>query len=231
MFFSAKSFNQPLNDWDVRKVTNMDEMFFKAIHFNQPLHHWKVHNVTSMIAMFTSAKSFNQPLDTWDITKVKDMKYMFRYATSFNQPLVSTWETTQTINETDVTGMFDSISSSSDANEDDSNHQNKSFNTGFRGLHPAKFVKNVKPTDLIIDIKESIEENDGIPTDQFFLSSKSKLYEDYMTVSECGIVEFWGGDFHLSNKKEFSTSLGNEKGFQELFTYTYGSPWAGSNRF
>ena len=30
MFEAARSFNQPLNDWDVSKVTNMECMFYDA---------------------------------------------------------------------------------------------------------------------------------------------------------------------------------------------------------
>jgi surface protein len=31
---SAKLFNQDLNEWDIRKVTNMSEMFYHASNFN-----------------------------------------------------------------------------------------------------------------------------------------------------------------------------------------------------
>jgi len=34
----AESFNQPLNDWNVSNVTNMNFMFQNARSFNQPLH-------------------------------------------------------------------------------------------------------------------------------------------------------------------------------------------------
>ena len=38
MFNGASSFNQPLNKWDVSKVTGMGDMFSGATSFNQPLH-------------------------------------------------------------------------------------------------------------------------------------------------------------------------------------------------
>ena len=38
MFFNASSFNQPLNNWNVSKVTYMYDMFEEATSFNQPLH-------------------------------------------------------------------------------------------------------------------------------------------------------------------------------------------------
>ena len=38
MFYNASSFNQPLNNWNVSNVTDMDSMFYEATSFNQPLH-------------------------------------------------------------------------------------------------------------------------------------------------------------------------------------------------
>ena len=64
MFDSAESFNQPLNKWNVSKVTNMEAMFGGATSFNQPLNDWNVSKVTNMALMFggATATSFNQPL-------------------------------------------------------------------------------------------------------------------------------------------------------------------------
>ena len=42
MFWKARSFNQPLNKWDVSNVTDMDAMFAFASSFNQPLNDWNV---------------------------------------------------------------------------------------------------------------------------------------------------------------------------------------------
>ena len=42
MFRHATSFNQPLNDWDVSNVTDMEQMFLDATSFNQPLNNWNV---------------------------------------------------------------------------------------------------------------------------------------------------------------------------------------------
>ena len=58
----ARSFNQPLNDWNVANVTKMNAMFAEARAFNQPLNDWNVSNVTDMHFMFDNASSFNQPL-------------------------------------------------------------------------------------------------------------------------------------------------------------------------
>ena len=58
----ARSFNQPLNKWNVSKVRKMNSMFNGASSFNQPLNDWNVSNVRNMYKMFNGASSFNQPL-------------------------------------------------------------------------------------------------------------------------------------------------------------------------
>ena len=55
-------FNQPLNDWNVSKVTDMIGMFMDANSFNQPLNKWNVSNVIYMDVMFVEATSFNHAL-------------------------------------------------------------------------------------------------------------------------------------------------------------------------
>jgi len=45
--FSAKAFNQPLNNWDVSNVRSMGYMFYKAATFNQNISMWDVKNVTN----------------------------------------------------------------------------------------------------------------------------------------------------------------------------------------
>ena len=81
MFDGAESFNQPLNNWNVSKVRNMESMFSNATSFNQPLNNWNVSNVTVIGAMFCEASSFNQPLNDWDVSNVDHM-YVFDGATS-----------------------------------------------------------------------------------------------------------------------------------------------------
>ena len=48
MFDYATAFNQPLNNWDTSKVTNMRGMFYSARAFNQPLNNWDTSKVTNM---------------------------------------------------------------------------------------------------------------------------------------------------------------------------------------
>jgi surface protein len=61
MFYEASIFNQPIEKWDVSKVTNMSKMFCCVEEFNQPLEEWKVDNVTDMSYMFYGTV-FDQPL-------------------------------------------------------------------------------------------------------------------------------------------------------------------------
>ena len=41
---AAESFNQPLNNWNVSNVEDMEGMFGNARSFNQPLNNWNVSN-------------------------------------------------------------------------------------------------------------------------------------------------------------------------------------------
>ena len=87
LFYNKIYFNQPIGNWDVSNVTTMSHMFTGATSFNQDLSTWDVSKVTNMGAMFSQAKTFNQDLSTWDVSSVTDMHYMFFNATSFNQPI------------------------------------------------------------------------------------------------------------------------------------------------
>ena len=63
---SESSFNQPLIDWRVDKVTDMTGMFWGATLFNQPLGDWNVEQVKSMENMFSGAYNFNMG---WNIRR------------------------------------------------------------------------------------------------------------------------------------------------------------------
>ena len=56
MFAYASSFNQPLNDWRVDKVTNMQYMFAYATSFNHPLGDWQIREGCNTNCMFSGTK-------------------------------------------------------------------------------------------------------------------------------------------------------------------------------
>jgi len=97
MFEDARSFNHPINDWNVSTVTNMGELFRNATIFNQPLDEWNVSNVTDMSEMFYYAQEFNQSIGNWDVSSVEDMSKMFQQADEFNQS-ISDWNVSSVTN-------------------------------------------------------------------------------------------------------------------------------------
>ena len=107
MFAGTRSFNQPIEHWDVSSVTNMRYMFDGASSYNQNIGNWDVSRVTDMNRMFRSASSFNQPLGNWDVSSVTDMNGMLNEAVSFNQPIAN-WDVSSV---TDMAGMFSAASS------------------------------------------------------------------------------------------------------------------------
>ena len=52
-------------------------MFNGCKSFNQPLNKWDVSNVTDMYSMFKGCESFNQDISKWNISKVKNYTNMF----------------------------------------------------------------------------------------------------------------------------------------------------------
>ena len=77
--FSELTSNQPILNWDVSNVTNMEGMFyvnlewiepFSVVLFNQPIGVWDVSNVTNMDYMFKDNFEFNQDLSKWCVVKI-----------------------------------------------------------------------------------------------------------------------------------------------------------------
>ena len=83
----GRDFNEPIGNWDVRKVKNMEKMFEYAESFNQALGKWQVGAVTDVRDMFQRAVSFNQPLNDWDLSNVQNMEEIFKAARAFDQDL------------------------------------------------------------------------------------------------------------------------------------------------
>jgi surface protein len=90
-FWGAETFNQDLNNWDVSNVTDMYGLFREAKVFNGDISSWNMSNVTNTGAMFYEAKKFNGDISSWDVSKVTSMGEMFTWASSFNGD-ISGWD-------------------------------------------------------------------------------------------------------------------------------------------
>ncbi|WP_086228351.1 BspA family leucine-rich repeat surface protein [Campylobacter sp. P0109] len=88
-------FNQPLNNWDVSSVTNMEGMFLGNESFNQLLNDWNVSNVKNIRGMFFKAKSFNQPLVSWKISIDENKFKVLAFYGSAQNPLPRWYEQKQ----------------------------------------------------------------------------------------------------------------------------------------
>jgi surface protein len=64
--FQQSNFNQPIEEWNVSKVTDMTFMF-NVTPFNQPIGKWNVRNVRKMIWMFRQS-TFNQNISNWCVS-------------------------------------------------------------------------------------------------------------------------------------------------------------------
>jgi surface protein len=80
----------PISEWDVSKVTNMDQLFKNAKNFNEDISKWNVSNVKSMEGTFENATEFNQNINDWDVSKVENMNDLFKNASKFNED-ISKW--------------------------------------------------------------------------------------------------------------------------------------------
>ena len=89
LFRNTNDFNESLDLWNVSGVKNMENMFAYCTHFNQSLLSWDVRQVENMAGMFAGCKSFNQPLHSWKVNEVRQFHEMFSGCRKFNQPLDS----------------------------------------------------------------------------------------------------------------------------------------------
>ena len=113
-------FNQPIDIWDVSRITNMRLMFGCTANanvggigadFNQPINAWDVRVVQNFEGFMghlsnpgisQNTHAFNQPLNQWNTSAAANMTRMFALARSFNQD-ISAWNTA---NVTTMAGMF-----------------------------------------------------------------------------------------------------------------------------
>ena len=81
-----------MSDWDVSRVTNMDQLFYdpprvggdKMKSFDGMLGDWDVSSVTSFEKMFKNANAFKGTnLYNWDVSSATNMHGMFEHAESF----------------------------------------------------------------------------------------------------------------------------------------------------
>jgi surface protein len=66
MFYEATAFNQPIGNWNVSNVTNMQQMFFFATSFNQNIGNWNVSNVINFTNFMGGKNSANYSAANYD---------------------------------------------------------------------------------------------------------------------------------------------------------------------
>ncbi|MBN2776437.1 MAG: BspA family leucine-rich repeat surface protein, partial [Bacteroidales bacterium] len=106
MFEECSILNGPtnINDWDVSKVTDMNEMFSNAYKFNQNIGDWDVSKVTDMSCMFSEASTFNQNIGNWNLINATNLDMMLDYCGMDNHNYSTTL-----ISWSENSGISDSI--------------------------------------------------------------------------------------------------------------------------
>ena len=61
---------QPIGEWNVSAVTNMEYLFMDKNEFDEPLNNWDVRNLVLIKLMFKNATSFDQDISSWDLGNV-----------------------------------------------------------------------------------------------------------------------------------------------------------------
>jgi surface protein len=102
LFDGSTIFNEPLNGWDVSNVIDMTAMFYECENFNQELTNWDVSKVKNMSGMFDGCQRFNQELDNWNVSSVINMEFMFNECQRFNKKL-NDWDVSNVVN---MSNMF-----------------------------------------------------------------------------------------------------------------------------
>jgi len=100
--YGKSSFNGDILSWNTSQVKNMNSMFRGCTNFNQDIGSWSTSQVTDTSSMFYGANTFNQEISGWDTCKVSTMNSMFYSAHNFNQAIGS-WNTSEVV---DMGHMF-----------------------------------------------------------------------------------------------------------------------------
>jgi surface protein len=113
MFLNCSAFNQSVSNWDVSKVTTMQNMFYGCTKFNNGggtgllFANGKAPTsaLTTTLQMFLNCSAFNQSVSNWDVSKVTTMRDMFVNCTAFNQPL-DTWTLSALLDSNGMLNLF-----------------------------------------------------------------------------------------------------------------------------
>ena len=76
--------NGLMGDWDISKLTSLNQAFYDQTTFNADISKWDTSSVISMEGTFHSATAFNSDISKWDTSRVTTMDYMFSKAFLFN---------------------------------------------------------------------------------------------------------------------------------------------------
>jgi surface protein len=129
-FGGCPNFNGAIGNWDIKDVTNLNNMLDSMIasggKFNQYIGNWNTSKVTTMVSMFARQHNFNQDISTkevtvngvtyiaWDTSNVLDMRSVFSnnpISGKFNQN-IGNWNTSK------VTTMSAMFQAQADFNQD-----------------------------------------------------------------------------------------------------------------
>ena len=80
-----------IEDWDVSRITNMNNLFLSKASFNNDLSKWDVSKVITLKHTFYDANAFNSDLSAWDVSKVTTLYGTFYNAQAFNSDLTK-WD-------------------------------------------------------------------------------------------------------------------------------------------
>ena len=90
LFNNAKSFNKPLDSWNVCSVTDMSKMFYEAENYNQCLKSWNLFSLNKSSDMFWGTKSLY--LEYLDDFSQKNYELRILFEQELDLDFVKYWE-------------------------------------------------------------------------------------------------------------------------------------------